>query len=79
LLLSRILRVDPGDTPPEDFLSVRLRWVPVEINGVVGYHSEPETWTQAQLDMIFDLARTHPEMREFIMSALEAVHGDALG
>jgi hypothetical protein len=72
LLLSRVLRLDPGEMSPEDFLSLRLRWVPVEVNGVVGFHPSPEDWTQAQLDTMFDLARAHPEMREFIMSALES-------
>jgi hypothetical protein len=38
---------------------------------VIGFHTAPEDWTQSQLDMIFDLARAHPEMRELIMSALE--------
>jgi hypothetical protein len=75
LLVSRILRLDPGDMSPDDFLSLRLRWVPVEINGVIGFHTAPEDWTQSQLDMIFDLARAHPEMRELIMSALETMRG----
>ena len=73
LLLSRVLRLDPGEMSPEDFLSPRLRWVPVEINGVVGIHASPEDSTQSQLDTIFDLARAHPEMREFIMSALASL------
>jgi hypothetical protein len=61
---------------PDDYLSLRLRWVPVEINGVVGFHSAPEDWTQSQLDMIFDLARAHPEMRDLIMPALETMRGE---